>query len=244
MIGLRDVQNREPKVALGDYLDSLASECQDASIPIESFRSVLPLLSNRKNKLARLKAITVTLEQGDERDKHQLILKKVAFIPDRTPLKAASFDRLYDDRNRWRTSLRRPVWNETYGNAHMVLSDAAGKIGRSLKAEIQDVGGASYGLIALELGRVDVSPYQKLAFWIRGLEGGENATVYLNDGKKRESVQIRDFATVTLDWNRVEIPLDRFRKTVKLKSLKSILIAWEDEIISRQTVYLDDFIFE
>jgi hypothetical protein len=244
MIGLRDIRNREPKIALGDYLDSPASECQDASIPIEAFRSVLPLLPNRENKLARLKAITVTLEQGDEGDRHQLVLKRIAFVPNRTPLKAASFDRLYDDEIRWRTSVRRPIWNETTGNTHMVLSDAAGKIGRSIKVEIENVGDTSYGMIALVLGRVDVSPYQKLAFWIQGLEGGENAAVYLNDGENREPVQIRDFTTVTTDWNRVEIPLDRFRKKVKLRRLKSILIAWEDQIISRQTVYLDDFIFE
>lgn len=244
MIGLRDIQNREPKVALGDYLNGPSSECQDASIPVEAFRAVLPLLPNKANKLARLKAITVTLEQGDERDTHQLILKRIAFTPDRTPLKAASFDRLYDDRVRWRTSFRRPVWNEANGSTHMVLSDAAGKVGRSLKVEIQDVRDTSYGLIALALGRIDVSPYQKLAFWIRGLQGGEDAAVYLNDGDKRERIQISDFTRVTTEWNRVEIPLDRFRRKVNLKKLKSILVAWEDQVISRQTVYLDDFVFE
>lgn len=244
MVGLRDVQNREPKIALGDYLAENDSQCQEAAIPLEAFRSALPLLPNKDNRLARLKAITVTLEQGDERDKHELVLKRIAFVPRRAPLKVASFDRLYDGKTRWKTSFRRPVWTETRGDTHMILSDAAGKVGRSLKVEIRNVGGKSYGLLALALGRVDVSPYQKLSFWIRGLKGGENLTLYLNDGQKREPVALREVASVTTEWSRVEIPLERFGKKLSLKRVKSILLAWEDELIERQTLYLDDFVFE
>lgn len=244
MIGLKDVHNNEPKIALGDYMDGFATECKDVAIPMEAFRSALPIQPNKESKLNRLKAVTVTMEQGDERDKHELVLRQIALTPTRTPLKVASFDRLYDKEPRWRTSFGRSVWTETKGSAFMSLSDSAGKVGRSLKVEIHDVGNTSYGLLAIVLGQTDVSPYQKIAFWVRGLKGGESATLYLNDGDNRKPVRLKDLVSITTEWTRVEIPLDLFRKDIRLNKLKSILIAWEDEVISQQTVYLDDFIFE
>ena len=126
-----------------------------------------------------------------------------------------------------------------------VRLNSYGYYGKGLRVAVSLSRPESYGLVAMGFGRLDVTDYRAVSFYVRGEYGEEDAVVYLNDGKCRASVEISQFIQVTKMWRKVAIPLSAFKKKgIDLSRLSQLILAWEDKVISQQIIYFDNFIFE
>lgn len=93
---------------------------------------------------------------------------------------------------------------------------------------------------ATQLGGVDCTRCGELSFRARGGEGGEDMTIYLDDGNFRWGVQLAKLAQVGTDWQTVTVPLKAFADYgVDLTHLAELQVVFEGHRMSG-TVYLDD----
>ena len=75
---------------------------------------------------------------------------------------------------------------------------------------------------------------------MRGAIGGEDATLYLDDGNFRWGVALTDFTSVTDEWQQISIPLQAFAEYgVDLTHLAEMQVVFEGADMSG-TIYLDD----
>ena len=75
---------------------------------------------------------------------------------------------------------------------------------------------------------------------VRGAEGGENFTIYLDDGNFRWGVDLAQHAKLTTDWQTISIPLSEFSEYgLDLTHLSALQVIFEGHPMSG-TVYLDD----
>jgi hypothetical protein len=90
--------------------------------------------------------------------------------------------------------------------------------------------------------------YTKLVFYVKGASGGERFLVGMSDGPTPASdvkLNIADRATVTTEWQKIEIPLSSFAGLSKSSVYKPLIIAFTDaDTGGNATVYLDYFTFE
>ena len=126
-----------------------------------------------------------------------------------------------------------------------VRLNADGYYGKGLRVEVTLEGPASYALVALGFGKLDVSDYTHVSFVVRGAHGDEDALVYLNDGKRRAALPLGRYIGVTKMWRKVRIPLRDFEeKGVDLSHLSQLVLAWESAPVRGRVLYFDDFAFE
>ena len=128
-----------------------------------------------------------------------------------------------------------------------------GESGKSLRIEYIRLAGGSDCYVLLKIPGVKVTEDQVLSFWIKGKEGGEIFDVGLRDHKMAEGGRLPEPMVyvdrvleggVTEGWQRVVIPVTKFRsRDLDLQSLESVVIAF-NRITKFSVIYLDDVRFE
>jgi len=118
----------------------------------------------------------------------------------------------------------------------------------------------SWGSLGIDMGPVsdaasmpkkiegrDVSNYKYLKFWVKGEKGGEHLEVIFRDARAMTYVpQVKHkVPDATMEWQEVIVPLDAIAKSVDLKALVQIGIAFGNDVGNGAgaIVYLDDFTF-
>ncbi|MDR4484686.1 MAG: RHS repeat-associated core domain-containing protein [Nitrospirales bacterium] len=235
-VGLRDTRGRESKVLVSNYLaQSLSSAWQEVSIPLVAFSDIvdwgrIDLLSlSVAHPIHKQGIVLVDQIEFKKRIKHFLV---------------DNFER-DEDKN----SVDRPYWTFVNGNAAINGKRAhnspngiyrlsfGGNIGK-IKAYASDV--KSFAGWTTSIGGVDCSRCELLSFEVRGAEGEENATIYLDDGNFRWGLELAKFVDVTTDWQKVTIPIDSYAEAgVDMTHLDKIHVVFEGGEMSG-TIYLDD----
>jgi len=103
------------------------------------------------------------------------------------------------------------------------------------------IGGLSnYAAWETDLKGIDVSRCDAVSFRIRGLEGSEPATLYLDDGSFRWGVPVEQASRITRSWQDMSVPLPAFaRYGVDLTHIESLGFVFEWKPMSG-TVFIDD----
>ncbi len=239
LVGLRDLSGLERKIPISLYLpDGITTDWQKVTIPLVAFSDDLAWSS--------VDAVTLSFE-------HQLHSGSTLYVDD------IGFDRNLDsfvvdnfDSSTDRNLLGRRHRTFTSGAAavngtHTMASEDGiyrlsygGNIGE-LRAYASDL--KSYGGWTTALGGIDCAKCGRLSFDIRGAEGEENLTIYLDDGSFRWGVEISKYTSVTTDWQTVTIPLFEFAEYgVDLTHLAALQFVFEGAKMSG-TIYVDDISF-
>jgi hypothetical protein len=93
------------------------------------------------------------------------------------------------------------------------------------------------------LGGIDCSNCDALSFKIRGFQGNEKFTVYLNDGTFQWGITVGNKAAITIEWQEVVIPLKEYSEYgIDLSNITEIRFGFEGEKTSG-AIDLDDIQF-
>jgi len=107
------------------------------------------------------------------------------------------------------------------------------------------VDGAFAGYLS-DLPNLDLRSYQRLTFDVRGLEVGQDLMVGLKDESGYESkVRMADFVQKDSsgEWGKVAIPLAAFSDGLNRKSIGNINIAFENGLVGKGSVFVDNIEF-
>ena len=239
LVGLKDDSGNESKVLASDYLpEKITTEWQRVTFPLVSF-------SNIKD-WGRLENFSLSFENS-------LHSKGVVFI-DNVEFHKGTRTYLVDnfERSDKKNSLGRKHYTFVNGAAAINGQHAkgspngiyrisyGGNIG-AIKAYASDL--KSFAGWATELGGMNCSQCGTLSFRIKGAEGGENPSIYLDDGNFRWGLEIANYASVTNSWQEVSIPISEFSEYgVDLTHLAKLQFVLEGVKMSG-TIYLDDIRF-
>ncbi len=236
MIGIKDGTGNESKVQLSRYLSGgTTQEWHTVDIPLVAFTEV--------KDWGHIDNISFGFENTISK-KGGVYLDDITFQKMLTALKIDDFENI-DFKN-------------TTGNKHYTLvSGNAAVNGKYAKGSLNGIYRISYGgdigkinayasdLKSFagwqtDLGGVNCSSCQYLTMRVRGSEGEENFTVYLDDGNFRWGANISQHAKITTDWQTISIPLSEFSEYgVDLTHLSALQVIFEGYEMSG-TVYLDD----
>jgi len=120
--------------------------------------------------------------------------------------------------------------------------------GTSLAITYSDVTDKVHCRWKRDIPAIDVSALNMLGFYVKGADGAEYFDILLNDGEEIVSTDIREYLTVTAEWQYVQIPLADFvNKGLNPANVTNIeiLFGW-DEIETAPysgTIYVDDIHF-
>lgn len=121
-----------------------------------------------------------------------------------------------------------------YRSEHALRVSYGGSIGFDLGRS-----GFSYAGWSTSLGGLNVRSYAALQMAVRGLEGGEEFNLYLDDGFERRPICSNQLPKLTRDWQLVSLPLDRFdAQGVDLTHIEQLQLVFEWREKSG-TVYVD-----
>jgi RHS repeat-associated protein len=239
LVGLKDDSGNESKVLASNYLpEKITTEWQRVTFPLVSF-------SNIKD-WGRLENFSLSFENS-------LHSKGVVFI-DNVEFHKGTRTYLVDN-------FERPDKKNSLGRKHYTFVNGAAAInGQHAKGSPNGIYRISYGGNigaikayasdlksfagwATELGGMNCSQCGTLSFRIKGAEGGENPSIYLDDGNFRWGLEIANYASVTNSWQEVSIPISEFSEYgVDLTHLAKLQFVLEGVKMSG-TIYLDDIRF-
>jgi RHS repeat-associated protein len=239
LVGLKDDSGNESKVLASDYLpEKITTEWQRVTLPLVSF-------SNIKD-WGRLENFSLSFENSLH-SKGVVFIDNVEFHKGTRTYLVDNFERI-DKKN----SLGRKHYTFVNGAAAINGQHAqgspngiyrisyGGNIG-AIKAYASDL--KSFAGWATELGGMNCSQCGTLSFRIKGAEGGENPSIYLDDGNFRWGLEIANYASVTNSWQEVSIPISEFSEYgVDLTHLAKLQFVLEGVKMSG-TIYLDDIRF-
>lgn len=238
-IGLKDRSGHESKIQLNDYLTERSSQnWQQVSVPLTAFTKV--------KDWAGLESLSLSFT-SEKHDKGTVLVDNITFEKDIFSLLVDSFER-EDKRN----AVGREQWTYVSGLAaingkHTHNSpngiyriSYGGNIGK-MKAYASEL--KSFAGWATQLGGIDCSKCDSLSFRVRGGDGEENPSIYLDDGNFRWAVNLTNYVSPTSKWQDVSIPLSDFEQYgVDLTHLDELQFTFEGEGMSG-TIYLDDLRF-
>jgi hypothetical protein len=210
--------------------------------PLDGFRAAFHNVFAGHVELKDISAVSLTMTYGGLDVFHEMEVKRVAFTRDVVPITITAFDGDMYGIN----ALGGVNFDESANGGQIdVRLNSAGYYGKGLRVAVTLPKTSSYGLVAMGFGRLDVTDYSALSFYVRGEHGDEIATVYLNDGKRRAQVPLGKYIQVTKMWRKVTIPLEDFEKQgVRLTRLTQLILAWEARYLKDQIMYFDNFVFE
>ncbi len=236
MVGIKDGAGNESKVQLGRFLSGGATPgWQLVEIPLVAFTAI--------KDWGHVENISFGFENGICR-KGKMYLDNLAFHKTLTNLKIDDFEnadfRNIDGQAHYTFVSGNAAVNGKYakGSPNGIFRISyGGNIGK-INAYASDL--KSFAGWRTDLGGVDCSRCQRLTMRVRGSEGGENFTVYLDDGNFRWGVDIVQHAKITTDWQTLSIPLSEFSEYgLDLTHLSALQVIFEGYEMSG-TVYLDD----
>ncbi len=240
MVGIKDIAGHEAKVSVRHYLLSkkITPYWQKIEIPLSAFSGEIDW--------GRIENLSLSFE-NNLHDKGTLFIDHIEFHKEIKSFLVDDFERS-DKRN----AMGRTHWTQVSGNAAINSQHAkgspngiyrisyGGNIG-NVNAYASDQ--KSFAGWTTDLGGIDCSQCGTFSFRIRGAEGGENATLYLDDGNFRWGVELAKITLVTTSWENVTIPLNEFAEYgIDLTHLSELQLVFEGVKMSG-TIYLDDIRF-
>ncbi len=132
-------------------------------------------------------------------------------------------------------------------NIPYTYNDRNGEYSLRLSFDVSKSGDVSG--FSSDLKGVDLSGYQYLSFWVRGMDGGEIFKVRISDGVKTSEISIKGFFPKGLFpyWRRVVIPLKIFKSIKKWNEIKgplSFVFDYKACPVRQGVIYIDEIIFE
>jgi hypothetical protein len=240
LVGLKDRSGHEQRVSIDEYLPEkiTTASWQHATIPLVAFTDI--------KDWGRLENLSLSFVNSIH-DKGAVIVDQIEFRKEIGSLRVDNFER-FNGRNL------------LGGNQLTFVSGAAAINGQYSKGSPNGIYRLSYGgnIGAInayasevksyagwttELRGIDCSQCGTLSFRVRGAEGGENATIYLDDGNFRWGAELAKYAKLSTSWQKIEIPLQEFAEYgVDLTHLAELKFVFEGAKMSG-TIYLDDIQF-
>jgi len=94
----------------------------------------------------------------------------------------------------------------------------------------------------------DASGFRYITFWLKGARGGEKMKVIMRDSHALDYMpqyKSPSAITATTEWQKIVIPLSRVGKSIDLKSIDNLGIAFGMDEGNRRgsTIYVDTFMF-
>jgi hypothetical protein len=234
-IGLNDGVGHEPKIELCEYLpNGITTDWQMVKIPLDAFASI--------TDRSAIKSFTLIAEERIGSGSGTVHVDDVRFEPDALSI-------VVDNFNDTTTFNGVGGYHTTFASDDATVSTSFdetapyGGMGASLAVTYGDVHGASHAVWQTGLNGLNASAYDKLVLAVRGGFSGEQFHIYLEDLGTREYVNATDYASITTNWQVIEIPLSDFgEQGIDLAQLEYLQIAFEWEEMSG-TIYLDDIRF-
>jgi hypothetical protein len=102
----------------------------------------------------------------------------------------------------------------------------------------------------IEVQSLNVSSYQRLVFWVKGLRGGEKFNVIFRDSHAPDYMpQVRVTPLVegaTKNWTKIEVPFSKVSWGIDLKNVVNIGIEFGNNVGNRigTTLFIDDVAVE
>ena len=233
-VGLND-GNVEPKIEVSEHLPKgITTNWQTVRIPIEAFTEQI-------TDWSQMHSFSLAFEDSIGSGDGSVCIDNVRFEPDALPLALDNFND-QDYQNGVGLNHDTDVGNGGVLSAMYDTTNAFGNTGAGLSltynVPINGYGAWHTGL------NTDVSDYEKLVFMAKGISGGETFHIWLQGGGVSKWVEVTDYANITTNWTRVEIPLQVFAdQGVDLSQLALFKIGFE-WVPMNGTVYIDDIRFE
>jgi uncharacterized protein (TIGR03437 family) len=239
LVGLKDRSGHEQKISVNQYLPKKSTTSwQHVTIPLIAFTDI--------KDWSGLENLSLSFENNPP-GKGAVIVDNIEFKKEIKSIMVDNFEKFNGK-------------NLLGGNQMTFVSGAAAINGQYTKGSPNGLYRISYGgnIGAInayaselksyagwttELGGIDCSQCGTLSFRIRGAEGGENATISLDDGNFRWGAELAKYTRPSTSWQRVEIPLQEFAEYgVDLTHLAELKLVFEGVKMSG-TIYLDDIQF-
>jgi len=238
LVGLKDTMEHENKVGISRYLSRpITGDWQKVEIPLAAFLDL---------DWGKIENLSLSFEKNLH-EKGTIFVDEIEIHKEMKSFVVDNFER-NDKRNfigREQTTFASGATaingQYTKGSPNGIYRISYGGNIGALNAYASD--SKSFAGWETELGGIDCSQCGALSFRIRGAEGGENATIYLDDGNFRWGVELAKYAHVTASWESITIPLNEFGEYgVDLTHLSELQFVFEGAKMSG-TIYLDDIQF-
>lgn len=139
--------------------------------------------------------------------------------------------------------------NSFYYNVNIpnTYDDRSGEYALRLSYDVSNLNSFS-GFIS-NLNNVNLNGYQYLSFWVRGIEGGEVFKVRFRNRTETSEISIKEFLPKGLfpTWRRLVIPLKMFKGITdweKMNGDLSIIFDYNERLVRRGVIYIDEMVFE
>ena len=147
----------------------------------------------------------------------------------------------------WNVWLKDPNDTSQTCQAFIVNDNRNNEKDRVLKI-IYDVESTSnaYNGFYMKLGSKNLQPFDTLSFWIRG-DAQEPFTTTLKTELKSSLVTSSYYIkNITPEWQKIQIPLNKFKTIKDWTCIKEFTIVFEDYKVTQKTgvIYIDDIAFE
>ncbi|NOX92709.1 MAG: hypothetical protein GXP18_09760 [Gammaproteobacteria bacterium] len=239
LIGLKDHKGYESKVLSGHFLPSGSPNTwQKINIPLSAFPEELDLSGIEQLNLS------FTHEMAGQ---GTILIDNISFEKILTGFLVDDFER-EDKLNR----MGKTHWTYADGaaaiNGQHAHNSPNGIYRISYGGNIGTINAYAAGLKsfsgwATSLASVNCALCENLSFRIRGAEGNEDLTLYLDDGNFRWGTQLGKHVNVTTEWQEVTIPLNEFENYgVDTTHLSELQFMFEGYKMSG-TIYVDDIRF-
>ena len=200
-IGLRDAQNYEPYLSVGDLLPGgITTEWQWVQIPLSSFNSAL----NR----SAIQSLSLTFYNGYLPGSGQVYIREMRLTGLVTPIVIDNFDDNNFQKNGQGGSYATSAPNSTIVPT-IEAGDATEATGAALKLAYT-VGNGGYALWRSALNPASLPADGLLTAWVKGGNQTVAPRFYLSDGSARVGVALADYVTLKDSWQLVQIPLSAF----------------------------------
>jgi len=240
MVGLKDGSGHESKVRLGHYLPKgITTTWRMVRIPLVAFTG----LAN----WGKVENLSLSFQHALAQTGGTIFVDDLAFQKGMKALLVDTFER-GDGKNALGRNHRTLVGGAAAVNGTFARVDGNGIYRLSYGGNIGTIPVyasevKSFAGWSSDLGGINCSACGTLSFRIRGAEGGENFSVYLDDGNFRWGVEVAKHAKVTASWQTVTIPLSEFSDYgVDLTHLAELQVIFEG-VKMTGTIYLDDIQF-
>jgi len=230
-IGLKNKKGQEDKILVNIYLEKgITQEWQDVSIPLKAFVGLQDISS--------MENISFSIENELGNAAGAIFIDDISFGKEIVPLKLAKYSN-FREKNSWGNESWAFKTNKAQINTRYdqqgSLIDYSGII-----SQRDQESWAGWGM---SLNGVDASSYDKLIFRIKKGDGTEKPNLYLDDGLRKQYVNLEQYTTSSKDWQLVQIPLNDFiKRGIDVSHLQGIALVFEWQKMNG-SLYIDDIAF-
>ena len=233
-VGLKDRSGNESKILVNDYVpQGIGTTWQRVAIPLAAFSNI--------NDWGTMENLSLAFENILGSGEGAVLVGYIQFEKDFRSLTVNNFENDNDN-----NLLGGRSWTFSNGAAGInggYEKDSSNKIYRlSYGGEIGDL--FTYAGWTTQLQGIDVSQCKSVSLLVKGVDGGEEPNIYLDDGNFRWGVYINRYKPITTSWQKITIPLKDFAGYgVDLTHLEELQVVFEWERMSG-VIYIDDIRFD